>query len=192
MGEEESKRSDKTDSGELKLICFFDDSRAPTVIKYINETLSNSISLPSLTIQICFSPFTSQSSSYLFYKSFSPKLLIPFLFHPAQIVVSSPLLSISDVLFSSRPPCLFIHLFHGPFLFALSIFSFSPALWPLSVLLLILIFLLFPIQTFSLSVLSAPSLFPLSPWTTFFPSFLFAASHSFPLLLWDVLLSSSV
>lgn len=27
--EEESKRLDKSDSGELKLICFFDDSRTP-------------------------------------------------------------------------------------------------------------------------------------------------------------------
>ena len=27
----ESKRSDKTGSGELKLICFFDDSRTPRI-----------------------------------------------------------------------------------------------------------------------------------------------------------------
>lgn len=86
QGEEARKRSDKTDSGELKLICFFDDSRTPTVI---SRALSIGISLPSITIQILSCPFISQSASYLF-RSLFPKFLISFPFHPTQIVASCP------------------------------------------------------------------------------------------------------
>lgn len=56
-GEEEGERERrgkgrdqiKTDSGELELICFSDDSRTPT-FENIGDTLSNRISLPSLPL----------------------------------------------------------------------------------------------------------------------------------------------
>lgn len=166
----ESERSDKTDGGELKLICFFDESGTPrNYILNINKTLLDLTSLlspPSQYTSTLISlsiPISSNLSPcpfhtfFFFFKKNIPHRQLSLIFLSSQEGRGGGFCSIfsfSLFPFYSLPPSLLVSAFislTSPFIVALSCFPPSSVFISFSTS-------LFSSHGFSFSTLSFPSL----------------------------------
>lgn len=197
VGEQSRKRSDKTDSGELKLICFFDDSRTPRIwFKILAQHFwiwflfhlcpHNTDLLLSLSTSIYLQIYLLVYSSFFFFQALHP---LSFTAHTDRCILPTPI-CVSDVLsflqflaFNTLYQPLSLLVFASIFFMCPFIFSFSSPL-PSSVLTFLIspshsFFPLLCTLSFCLSVTFSPPFLPFSPFSILsFLSFLLASSLS--------------